>query len=430
MTSRDTTRLLPLKDGGTGEAGNARWSDVLYCCAFGAIGWPFLLYSLWGGTMASKRHLLARIGLAEDALPNLGSWKADTGLLHRIVDAVEEIRPRNVVELGAGATSLVCAKALEMNGGGTLHSFDQHAGFVEATAGWLRDEGVDARMHHAPLVPSPAGWPGKWYHLRDVPDTIDLLIIDGPPWAIHPFVRGAAEVLFDRLAPGGVVLLDDASRPGERVVARRWSENWPDMHFERMGGSTKGTLIGRKAAEKAQIISMPVRKRPAVTSPWRRAAAIAGVFAIGWTANEISGDFAAPAHAASFIDEADASYSASLTRQRMQSQIESTLLDRKEIVEATGLDLPVFPAEWKLSDVQVYPSDLGMAVVTVMTTDEGETVSLFATRAETPAEALPLIEQRERRSLAYWEVGPFAYALTGELEPQRMLSLAAELAES
>lgn len=72
--------------------------------------------------------------LADDALPHLGSWKADTGLLHRIVDAIEELRPRVVVELGSGASSLVCARALELNGGGRLVSYDQHAPFVEATA--------------------------------------------------------------------------------------------------------------------------------------------------------------------------------------------------------------------------------------------------------------------------------------------------------
>ena len=36
-----------------------------------------------------------------------------------------------------------------------------------------------------------------------LPDAIDLLIIDGPPWAIHPFMRGAAECLFDGIAPAG-----------------------------------------------------------------------------------------------------------------------------------------------------------------------------------------------------------------------------------
>jgi predicted O-methyltransferase YrrM len=246
MTTREMTNLLPLRDVGSAEQANRNWPALLQVYAYGAITWPFLLYSLWGGTKASKARLLARIALAETALPNLGSWKADTGFLHRIVDAVEELRPRHVVELGAGASSLVCARALQIHGGGTLHSYDQHGSFVAATRDWLQQEGVSAHLHHAPLEASPAGWPGQWYGLRDLPQTIDLLIIDGPPWAIHPHVRGAAEVLFDRLAPGAVVLLDDAARPGERVIAERWARSWPGIHFTRLGGSTKGTLVGRR----------------------------------------------------------------------------------------------------------------------------------------------------------------------------------------
>ena len=63
-----------------------------------------------------------------------------------------------------------------------------------------------------------------------------------------------------------------------------------------------------------------------------------------------------------------------------------------------------------------------------MDAGKGEIVSLFATLAETPAEKLPLLEMRGDRSLAYWEQGPFAYALSGELPSDRVLALAAELA--
>lgn len=250
MTSRNTTPLLTLGIDDDAQATAARrdLSALAYRLAFGAIGWPWLLTSLWGGTKRSKAKLLERVGLAPDALPHLGSWKADTGLLHRIVDAVEELRPQTVVELGAGASSLVAAKALQLNGGGRLYSYDQHGGFVDATRRWLREEGLDATMRHAPLRAEIAGWPGPWYDLAGLPDQIDLLIIDGPPWTVHPYVRGAAESLFDRLAPGAIVLLDDGARPGERVVARRWRKNWPDMAFERVSGSTKGTLVGRKRA--------------------------------------------------------------------------------------------------------------------------------------------------------------------------------------
>jgi predicted O-methyltransferase YrrM len=246
MTSRNATSFRPLRDPAALGRQGSRSSDHLYRLGFGAICWPWLLYSLWGGTKASKARLLERVGLEADALPHLGSWKADTGFLHRIVDAVEAIRPQTVVELGAGASTLVCAKALQRNGGGRILSYDQHAEFVAATAEWLRDHDVGAELHHAPLDNQVAGWPGRWYTLHELPSQIDLLIIDGPPWTIHPYVRGAAECLFARLAPGGIILLDDAYRPGERVIASRWRRRHPGISFELVGGSTAGTLVGRK----------------------------------------------------------------------------------------------------------------------------------------------------------------------------------------
>lgn len=426
MTSRDTTGLLALPDDAV-ENSAAPLSDTAMRLLFGAIGWPWLLYSLWGGTKASKRRLLKRVGLAEDALPNLGSWKADTGFLHRIVDAVEELRPQVVVELGAGASTLVCAKALQRHGGGKLVSFDQHRDFVEATRRWVAEEGAAVDLRWAPLVPDATEWPGRWYELADVPDRIDLIIIDGPPWAVHPFVRGAAESLFDRLTPGGMVLLDDAARPGERIVARRWRRNWPQMRFERLGGSTKGTLVGRKLPLPG-LAALPTAANDNAQGPaLRRAAAMLALFAAGWLAHGATGDLARPAHAA-IVDEAYASYTASRTREGMASLATSETLDRAEIAAKAGLALPALPAGWDVSDVQLHPSDLGPALNVSVTTGSGETLALFAARADTPADNQPLVEERGDAAIAYWEEGPYAYALTGEIAASALLGHAARMA--
>lgn len=246
MTSREATGLLPRRMTEEANPTPRSAADWLHVLGYGAIGWPWLLRSLSGGRRADKMALLDRLDLAHDALPNLGSWKADTALLKRIVDGIEALRPAHVVELGSGASSLVTARALQLFGGGTLHSYDQHGDFVAATYEWLADHDLSANMHHAPLVPAPGGWPGYWYQLSALPEAIGMLIIDGPPWAIHPYVRGAAEVLFGRIAIGGMILLDDAARPGERIVARRWRRNWPNFRFDLMKNGTKGTLVGRR----------------------------------------------------------------------------------------------------------------------------------------------------------------------------------------
>ena len=241
MTSREKTGFLSLESSGLSRP----FSEKLFTVAWGTIQWPWLARSLWGGKLADKHALLDRLGLPHDALPHLGSWKADTYFLWQIFGAIEKLRPAEVVELGCGASSLVIAKSLELAGGGRLTSFDQHAEFAVATARWLESHGLQATLRHAPVIESPSEWSHTWYDLNSVPAEIDLLVIDGPPWTLNPFVRGRAEVLFDRIVPGGMVLLDDAARPGERVVAQRWKKNWPDFRFTLLPGA-KGTLVGER----------------------------------------------------------------------------------------------------------------------------------------------------------------------------------------
>lgn len=247
MTTRETTGFLP-RIGETPVVGGSgrSLSDWLALAAFIPIQWPWLLRSLSGGSKAAKQALLDRLDLPADALPHLGSWKADAGFLTLLVDHILETKPRRVVEFGAGASTFILARALQKAGGGTLLSFDQHADFVEATKAWLTDHGLEADLRAVPLRPSPGGWPGLWYDHGPLPESIDMVVVDGPPWTIHPLTRGAAASLFDRIAPGGTIFLDDAARPGERFVARRWKKLYPDFSFRLWKGGTKGTLIGRK----------------------------------------------------------------------------------------------------------------------------------------------------------------------------------------
>jgi predicted O-methyltransferase YrrM len=239
--NREATQLLARQDNLTRSL-----RDRALVAGWATIQWPWLLRGLHGGWVADKHALLARIGLPRDALPKLGSWKADTVFLNHIVNAIEELQPFDVVELGCGASSLIIAQALRGNGAGRLTSFDQHAEFVAQTDAWLREYGLSAKLRHAPLVPQPSRWSEAWYDLNGLPSSIDLLVIDGPPWALGPFGRGRAEVLFDRISAGGMILLDDPARPGERVVARNWRKRWHGFEFTLDRSGAKGTLIGRR----------------------------------------------------------------------------------------------------------------------------------------------------------------------------------------
>jgi predicted O-methyltransferase YrrM len=244
MTSREPTGLLARPDERRDRRGAVmRWATVV---AMGAVQWPWLLRSLHGGSVAAKHAMLDDLGLPHEALPSLGSWKADVGLLRQISAHILSRRPETVVEFGAGASTLIAARALQLAGRGRLLSFDQHRDFAEATRAWLAEHGLEADIRSVGLTAAANGWPGLWYDHGPLPERIDLLLIDGPPWTVHPLTRGSAESLFDRIAVGGTVMLDDGARPGERLVARRWRKRWPNFRFTLIKGGSKGTLMGTR----------------------------------------------------------------------------------------------------------------------------------------------------------------------------------------
>ncbi len=249
MVSLEKTDQLArseLVDPGLRRKSLADWVHVL---AFAAISWPWFLLSYFGGTSDKRTALLAHLRLTDDALPRLGGWKVDVGFLNLIADYIFKIKPQTVVEFGAGTSTFVTAQSMKLAGAGRLISFDEHMNFVVSTRTWLNNHGLNAELHQAPLSQVFSDWPARWYDHSPLPERIDMLILDGPPWSVHPFVRGAADSLFDRIPVGGVVLLDDAARPGEPIVAQRWKKRWPDFEFQFVRSGTKGTLVGSRTRD-------------------------------------------------------------------------------------------------------------------------------------------------------------------------------------
>jgi predicted O-methyltransferase YrrM len=135
-----------------------------------------------------------------------------------------------VVECGSGYSTLVLARLLDGRGG-DLISLEHDAGWAERVEAALEDEGLSAtaRVLHAPLEPHPlARGEGGWYAtgaLGELPDQVDLLLVDGPS-ASEPGIEEsrypALPLLGGRLGPNGLVILDDIGRAGERRVLEAW----------------------------------------------------------------------------------------------------------------------------------------------------------------------------------------------------------------
>jgi predicted O-methyltransferase YrrM len=150
--------------------------------------------------------------------------------LARVSEEIERSDHRVVVECGSGYSTLVLARLLAARGGAVV-SLEHDAGWRERVAAAVEEEGLSAaaRIVHAPLEPHPlARAEGGWYAtsaLDELPDRIDLLLVDGPP-ASEPDIAEsrypALPLLGGRLGPNGLVILDDIGRSGERRVLDAW----------------------------------------------------------------------------------------------------------------------------------------------------------------------------------------------------------------
>lgn len=180
--------------------------------------------------------------------PGFVGWAATPEFALTIYDLVRERKPALVLELGSGASSVVIAAALEQNGGGRLVTIEQDEHFARRTRAALDRQGwsnvVD--VVHAPIADvTIAGTSWKWYDSSALPDLdqIDVLIVDGPHRELQPMARyPALPMLFDRISPDAVIVVDDAHRKDERMAIERWTAEFDGLAVAFLD-SPKGTAI-------------------------------------------------------------------------------------------------------------------------------------------------------------------------------------------
>ena len=154
----------------------------------------------------------------------------------------------------------------------------------------------------------------------------------------------------------------------------------------------------------------------------RIAATVALLVGAGWMANAQFGHLGvsrvvASGLAPAYLEDAVRAHRTARVRADMPSQPGTSRYEPLEIRAATAIVMPALPVDWKVTDVQVFPSTFGPSVE--MTVEAGEigTASLFAVRPGgfdvVPATTVP----RDDLTAAYWQVGEVAYALVAQTGP-------------
>jgi hypothetical protein len=234
-------------------------------------------------------------------------------------------------------------------------------------------------------------------------------------WRFGPVVR----------APDAVIAAIDQARADHPQIRPVQEEGF------RRTFAMDGPPASRRAADAIAAYLKSAGPRPpragGLEVKIARAACLVIAVAVGWLSHGALD--APPAPAAAFIEEAVISHKTTLMRASMRSRPEGAGLDPAEVRRVTGLHVPAIPKAWRITDVQIYPSDFGPIVQVAAVTDRGETVSIVAMNADTPAGRRPIVKAHGGEGVAFWEAAGQAYGVVGSLPTSRLRRLATELVQ-
>ncbi|MEX2601551.1 MAG: class I SAM-dependent methyltransferase [Balneolaceae bacterium] len=194
-------------------------------------------------------HTLWNLHSFDVPLPYMSGWSATPELALAITDTIRQNNSKFVLELGSGISTIISGKTLSRSGKGRVLALDHDEAYLKKTQIELEKHGVShiSSLCYTPLIPvtlKRGTW--QWYDLSRLPEPIppiDLLIVDGPPVKTQKYSRyPALPQLFDRLAPGAVVIVHDTHRNMESEAITFWMEEYPDMSAEFID-SEKGITI-------------------------------------------------------------------------------------------------------------------------------------------------------------------------------------------
>lgn len=175
-------------------------------------------------------------------LPPMTQWAATPELALELIHQIMVYRPTNIVEFGSGCSSIVMGYILEkQKQQGRLLSIDHDEKYAEKTRFQIALHGLEdfVTVVDSPLKSQPTiGLGGKqttWYSLEglEIPESIDLLVVDGPPEKVTPCVRyPAVPVLKEKLSKHAVIVLHDTHRKDETAIIHAWKELLPEASVE------------------------------------------------------------------------------------------------------------------------------------------------------------------------------------------------------
>jgi len=159
-------------------------------------------------------------------------WSAREEYLSGIIDFLSNFSCP-VLECGSGLTTLIVGELLK-DKKVSLISLEHDEQWVIEMRRWLKRYNLGhVQIQHVSLKKyMDFDWYDVEERIVDFP-SFGCVICDGPPGSTRGGRYGVLPVMKGKLNNQGVVFLDDAARPGEKQVLKKWSNEFriEDIHF-------------------------------------------------------------------------------------------------------------------------------------------------------------------------------------------------------
>ncbi|EJN06102.1 anti-sigma factor [Phyllobacterium sp. YR531] len=202
----------------------------------------------------------------------------------------------------------------------------------------------------------------------------------------------------------------------------------------RLALSAPSSVSGLASAQAAERLQRSLGRRQ-IFNRLQRVAAVALLVGLGWMAHAgfgplVVSEVVASQPAPAYVEDAVMAHRTSLMRAAMPSQPGTKHYDPAEIRAATAIVMPKLPSEWKVKDVQLFPSTFGPSIELEIGSDRDGALSLFAVRPGSFDVVKPRIVGVGDMSAAYFQIGEVAYALVANAGSTELDKAANQLANT
>lgn len=208
------------------------------------------LMELINNSYSQLESLLSIIPIVNPRLPLPGTrgWAASPDFLKIIIENIINAKPRVILELGGGVSTVYIGYVLEKNKFGKIYSVDHLEEYANLTRKRINNHKLDSYVEviYSPLETIEVkGKKWIWYKnfITNEMKEIDMLIIDGPPETLQSNSRyPALPLLFEYLSDNAIVIIDDYIRKEDKEVISIWLKEYPDLKMIEID-TEKGTVM-------------------------------------------------------------------------------------------------------------------------------------------------------------------------------------------